>query len=490
MPFSPVFPGAAPLPDPRECPPNARSRATGAFTALATFVALVALGTFFLPQLAFFVPLLQAQAGGSSLAQSSATFQGFSYPWSRAETGGGYTTSASAANLRSEASIFHMNAVLIPIIADMPVRSAAYIAWHPSDAHDIDTLPDSDYLKAIKDARAAGLMPILELEVRQQDSQLSGSSTTSQDVGFAWFDSASRGSFALNGNPLGVGITENTWFDNYTAFAVHFAQLSAREHLPYFVIGDSLSSVSYDTANTKKAGDPAGILNIPGENLGKCSGRRDCEWRQVAYAIRNASYSTIASHQVEQGGSYRGKLIYFANWGPVPHQARSQPEFEAISWWDVVDYVGVDAYFPLTTGEFDPPVSDVVAAWQGTNPQSKGTGQGDIESRLLAVASDAGRPVVFTAGYESATGDNQSPGNPVTTSPDPVEQVDDMNGLLDVFGQQTWWAGVFWSYDEPIAPRSKQPGWATSSNWAGDTLATSKEGGRFLAQYYQNHPLH
>jgi hypothetical protein len=65
-----------------------------------------------------------------------------------------------------------------------------------------------------------------------------------------------------------------------------------------------------------------------------------------------------------------------------------------------------------------------------------------------------------------------------------------MQALLGTFEGQSWWAGVFWSADSPIAPRSKQPFWNVSSNWAGDTLNTSKSAGMWLASHYQNNPLH
>ena len=70
------------------------------------------------------------------------------------------------------------------------------------------------------------------------------------------------------------------------------------------------------------------------------------------------------------------------------------------------------------------------------------------------------------------------------------EQLFDMEALLDTFEGQTWWAGAFWSADLPIYPRSNQPHWDVSSNWAGNSLSTSKSAGQWLAGHYQNHPLH
>jgi hypothetical protein len=68
------------------------------------------------------------------------------------------------------------------------------------------------------------------------------------------------------------------------------------------------------------------------------------------------------------------------------------------------------------------------------------------------------------------------------------EQANDMQALLATFAGTSWWAGVFWSADMPL-DRSLQPHWDVGTNWAGQTLATSKLGGKFLAQYYTNNPL-
>jgi hypothetical protein len=69
-----------------------------------------------------------------------------------------------------------------------------------------------------------------------------------------------------------------------------------------------------------------------------------------------------------------------------------------------------------------------------------------------------------------------------------VEQLNDMQALIFTFRGTSWWAGVFWSADEPVSPRDKQPNWQVGSSWAGDTPATSKKAGQWLATYYQQSP--
>jgi hypothetical protein len=67
-----------------------------------------------------------------------------------------------------------------------------------------------------------------------------------------------------------------------------------------------------------------------------------------------------------------------------------------------------------------------------------------------------------------------------------------MQALLQTFSQSAtpWFAGVIWAFDEPKWPRSSVSGWATSMEWAGDTVTgtgpnDAKLAGKFLAKFYQ-----
>ncbi len=93
-------------------------------------------------------------------------------------------------------------------------------------------------------------------------------------------------------------------------------------------------------------------------------------WRRLAAEVR---------------ALYPGEITYAANW---------QGEFEAIAWWQAVDAIGVDAFWPLTG-----------------SPGETLTLAGCLErmavvrERLAAVAARAGRPVLLTEiGYKSAEG--------------------------------------------------------------------------------------
>jgi hypothetical protein len=487
MPLSPapLLPGTSPLPPVGQRPPSRRALRVGSLVSLPLLLVLLVLGQLALPRLVFFGPGLQAQAGGLNPSTNVTKFQGFTYWWTQriqtSAAGGGYTSPASMQNLRLQANVFHMNTVIIPVVADMPERSGTVVAWQSQD-NPKDTLPDSDYVAAIKDARKAGLLPILELVIRQQDPISSGDES-SELVGKAWYNQPANGSYRSDsGAHVTVIQAERGWFDSYTAFAVHFAQMSAANHLPYFIIGDRLSSVSFDTPHSTRKGDPAGIdsgLTIE-PFINTCTGRRDCEWRHVVYAIQSLSYNTYIGHKPQPGAQYNGKLIYAASWAPA-----TSPEFESITWWDAVNDIGVDAYFPMTTGAADVSVNALMDIWHGAgdNPSPAG----DIYSTLGKVSQTYhGLPVVFTgAGYESLPASNATPGNTPDNSVDQVEQLNDMQALLQTFSQAPWWAGVYWYAEEPLTPHTAQPNWDKSTAWAGDTLDSSKLAGQWLAHYYR-----
>jgi hypothetical protein len=64
-----------------------------------------------------------------------------------------------------------------------------------------------------------------------------------------------------------------------------------------------------------------------------------------------------------------------------------------------------------------------------------------------------------------------------------------MQALLQVFSGAPYWQGVMWYGEQPVAPRSKQSHYQTSSYWGGDALQTSKLAGQWLADYYTDNPL-
>lgn len=97
---------------------------------------------------------------------------------------------------------------------------------------------------------------------------------------------------------------------------------------------------------------------------------REAEWRAIVAAVR---------------AEYAGPLTYAANW----------TDYERVPFWDAVDAIGIQAYFPLLPGEAMregqlPPRADLESGWAR------------IMDRLRGFGARHGKTVVFTElGYNN-----------------------------------------------------------------------------------------
>jgi hypothetical protein len=79
---------------------------------------------------------------------------------------------------------------------------------------------------------------------------------------------------------------------------------------------------------------------------------------------------------------YGGKITYASNWD----------NYENITWWSEVDYIGIDAYFPLAEGA-NPTMEEIREGW---NP---------LKQNLSAFSKKWKKPILFTEyGFQSADG--------------------------------------------------------------------------------------
>lgn len=101
------------------------------------------------------------------------------------------------------------------------------------------------------------------------------------------------------------------WEKKYTEFILHYAQLSDKHNLPYFCVGNE-----FYVSTTK----------------------RPQFWSSLIDTVRSV---------------YSGKLTYGANW---------DREFKEISFWDKLDYIGIQAYFPLVDANY-PNYDEVSTGW-------------------------------------------------------------------------------------------------------------------------------
>ena len=122
---------------------------------------------------------------------------------------------------------------------------------------------------------------------------------------------------------------------------------------------------------------------------------------------------------------YQGKLTYAPNWD----------DYDKVTFWDKLDYIGTDAYFPLLPDK-TPSVCQLKEAWKPTF------------NKLKAYAKKWDKPMLFTEfGYMSMDGCAHKTWelekNRGTVNANEVAQANAIQALLETFGQEDWWAGGF-----------------------------------------------
>ncbi|WP_149274666.1 glycoside hydrolase family 113 [Pareuzebyella sediminis] len=120
---------------------------------------------------------------------------------------------------------------------------------------------------------------------------------------------------------------------------------------------------------------------------------------------------------------YKGKLTYAANWD----------EFTRVPFWNQLDYIGIDAYFPLSEAR-TPTIAQLRAGWQ------------KHKSKIQELSEWHGKPVLFTEwGYRST---DQTAWKPWLV--DRHENAPNMNGqvnatqaIFDEFWDEPWFVGGY-----------------------------------------------
>ena len=187
------------------------------------------------------------------------------------------------------------------------------------------------------------------------------------------------------------------WFTSYQAYILHFARMAQQYNVEGFCVGTELGSLSISE-------------NLP-------------YWQALIAAVRDA---------------YTGTLTYCAN---ATHEG---DEYTHVPFWNLLDFIGVDGYFPLTDHD-DPSVKQLVQGW--TNHPNHHTGTSfDAVASLRKLHKKYNKPVVFMElGYESTTGSNQQRHNLLHYGYDPIEQANCYTAFFQVFSKESsWMQGVFW----------------------------------------------
>lgn len=161
------------------------------------------------------------------------------------------------------------------------------------------------------------------------------------------------------------------WFAQYRLFMEHYAELAVK-------IGADLFSVGVEFSQLAKQED---------------------EWRGL---IRRA-------RQI-----YRGPLTYCANFGP---------EFETVRFWDALDYMGLNNYYPLP---------DDLSA-------------GKIVTRVEGVQKRFGKPVIFPeAGFPSLERPHKQPWDETPRKLSMEDQARCYEAVFQGFYKKPWFEGMYW----------------------------------------------
>lgn len=185
---------------------------------------------------------------------------------------------------------------------------------------------------------------------------------------------------------------KNQWFQNYTNYIGSFADLAQQKGVELLSIG--------------------------------------CEMNTLEQSSNNANWSNLISNMRSR---YSGKLTYAANWGPLSQNIGG---YQNVPWWNQLDYIGIDAYFPIATQNATT-LTGLTTAWQN---QANSIDTWRTNSGL------SNKQVLFTeVGYQSADGAAKAPyGVSGTPTVDLQEQADSYHALLSVMDTKPWWDGAFW----------------------------------------------
>lgn len=202
----------------------------------------------------------------------------------------------------------------------------------------------------------------------------------------------------LDGTWRGMIVPSNpsAWFNSYSAFIENYAKIAEEYGVELFCVGTEFKKIT------------GSIYRL--------------YWQQVIVNIRS---------------KYSGKLTYAA----TTMLTDDYEEYKIVSFWDLIDFAGLDVYFKLTDKE-DPTVFDATRSW------SKNLENIDLIRTLKEWQLTHGKPVIFAEiGCTNYKGCLKDPGkynwDPLIISNE--EQAMFVESMMRVWSSQSkWLKGFFW----------------------------------------------
>ncbi len=216
----------------------------------------------------------------------------------------------------------------------------------------------------------------------------------------------------------------SAWFASYEKFILHYAALAERTGMEALCVGTELGGTV----------------------------ARETDWRRVIAAVRKV---------------YHGRLTWGANW---------HKEYAEIPFWDALDFIGMQAYFPLAQSD-EPTLDELRAGWRQHLPV------------IEALARHTSRPIVFTEmGYRSAADAAiepwRWPERDPARRPPPDMRTQELcyEAFFETFWEKSWVGGAYiWKW---------YPGHARSGGEASaDFTPQNKPAEKVMARWYGMKPL-
>lgn len=176
--------------------------------------------------------------------------------------------------------------------------------------------------------------------------------------------------------------TEKEWINwetDYEKYILHFAEIAQNQKVELLCIGTE---------------------------LGNSIAKRPQYWTQLIQNIKKI---------------YSGKLTYAANWD----------DFDKVPFWKELDYIGIDAYFPLSKSE-TPSVEEMKLGW---------------EKHLFKIEETQkkiGKNILLTEfGYRNSNYCADEPWKEVNSTENNLGQANAFEALFQSFSEKSWYKGGF-----------------------------------------------